>query len=76
MSDVSRRWRMQCTRRVIAATLFVALVSSESPAQSFEDAVVDVGNVGLTVTNAGFFGRANVDNNPAGPPSFEYPLDS
>lgn len=44
--------------------------------QSFEEAVVDIGNVGLTVTNAGFFGRANVRNNPSGPPSFEYPLDS
>jgi hypothetical protein len=63
-------------RRVIAATLFVAFFSSEVKAQSFEDAVVNIGNVGLTVTNAGFFGRANVDNNPAGPPSFEYPLDS
>jgi hypothetical protein len=35
-----------------------------------------VGNVGLTVTNSGFFGRSNVRNNPTGPPSFEYPLDS
>ncbi len=42
----------------------------------FEEAVVDVGNIGLTVTNAGFIGRANVRNNPTGPPSFEYPLDS
>ncbi|MFQ5571029.1 MAG: hypothetical protein ACE5G0_15220 [Rhodothermales bacterium] len=43
---------------------------------SFEEAVVDVGNVGLTVTNVGFVGKANVRNNPTGPPSFEYPLDS
>lgn len=42
----------------------------------FEEAVHDVGNVGLTVTNAGFVGEANVRNNPTGPPSFEYPLDS
>ncbi len=42
----------------------------------FEEAVVDVGNVGLTVTNAGFVGRAGVRNNPTGDPSFEYPLDS
>ncbi len=42
----------------------------------FEEAVVDVGNLGLTVTNAGFIGKANVRNNPTGPPSFEYPLDS
>jgi hypothetical protein len=42
----------------------------------YEEAVVDVGNVGVTVTNAGFFGKANVRNNPTGPPSFEFPLNS
>ena len=42
----------------------------------FEEAVVDIGNLGLTITNAGFMGRANVRNDPTGPPSFEYPLDS
>lgn len=42
----------------------------------FEEAVVDVGNVGLTITNAGFIGKSNVRNNPTGPPSFEYPLES
>lgn len=42
----------------------------------FEEAVVNIGNIGVTVTNAGFIGRANVRNNPTGPPSFEYPLDS
>ena len=42
----------------------------------YEEAVVDIGNVGVTVTNAGFFGKANVRNNPTGPPSFEYPLNS
>ena len=43
---------------------------------SFEEALVDVGNVGVTVTNAGFVGRAAIRNNPTGPPSFEYPLNS
>jgi hypothetical protein len=42
----------------------------------FEEAVVNIGNLGVTVTNAGFIGRANVRNNPTGPPSFEYPLDT
>ncbi len=42
----------------------------------FEDAVIDIGNLGLTVTNAGFIGRATVRNSPTGPPSFEYPIDS
>ena len=42
----------------------------------FEEVIVDVGNVGVTLTNAGFIGKSNVRNNPTGPPSFEYPLDS
>jgi hypothetical protein len=42
----------------------------------YEEVVIDVGNLGLTVTNAGFIGQSNIRNNPAGPPSFEYPLDS
>lgn len=37
---------------------------------------MNVGNVGITITNSGFVGKANVRNNPTGPPSFEYPLDS
>jgi hypothetical protein len=42
----------------------------------FEEALVDVGNVGITITNSGFTGRANVRTSPTGNPSFEYPLDS
>ena len=53
------------------------LLSETASSQAvFEQVVVDVGNVGVTVTNAGFVGRANVLNNRTGPPSFEYPLDS
>lgn len=58
---------------------FLTVLFGQKPLQAqalFEEAVVDVGNMGLTVTNAGFIGRANVRNNPTGPPSFEYPLDS
>lgn len=64
--------------RFVAIAFIIVLVWSapQLSAQSFEERIVDVGNVGLTVTNAGFFGRANVRNNPSGPPSFEYPLDS
>lgn len=62
---------------LLIVLLHVALPGGEAHAQSsFEEAVVDVGNVGLTVTNAGFIGRANVRNSPTGPPSFEYPLNS
>ncbi len=53
-----------------------ATMPERSVAQLFEEAVVDVGNVGVTVTNAGFIGKSNVRNNPAGPPSFEYPIES
>ncbi|MFT5142041.1 MAG: hypothetical protein ACI80V_002666 [Rhodothermales bacterium] len=63
--------------RLVTAVLFVLLASPHfAVGQSFEDAVVDIGNIGLTVTNAGFFGRANVRNAPTGSPSMEYPLDS
>ncbi len=58
------------------AVLLFALLLSTVQAQEFEEAVVDVGNVGLTVTNSGFIGKASIRNNPTGPPSFEYPLDS
>lgn len=60
-------------------TLLMVLFVSASAAHAqsaFEEAVIDVGNVGITITNAGFVGRANVRNNPTGPPSFEYPLNS
>ena len=45
-------------------------------AQDFQEAVVDIGNVGVTISNSGFIGRANVRNTPTGAPSFEYPLNS
>ncbi|MDX1440600.1 MAG: hypothetical protein R3284_11930, partial [Rubricoccaceae bacterium] len=56
--------------------MLLAFVPARSVAQPFEDAVHNVGNTGLTVTNAGFIGRAGVRNDPSGDPSFEYPLDS
>lgn len=55
----------------------IAFSATDSAAQApFEEAVIDVGNVGITVSNAGFVGKGNVRNNPTGPPSFEYPIDS
>ena len=67
------------TRPLILFLLCVVLIDPGNlyaQGASFEEAVVDVGNIGLTVTNAGFFGRANIRNTPTGPPSFEYPLDT
>ena len=62
--------------RLSVAAAFVVLVGLPAQAQLFDEAVVDVGNVGLTVTNAGFVGNPGIRNNPDGLPSFEYPLDS
>lgn len=44
--------------------------------QSFDSKSVDVGNIGLSVTNVGTVGRPDVRNDPQGPPSLEYPLHS
>jgi hypothetical protein len=66
-------------RRVLTLLLpavLAGIIAGPVRAQSFEEALVDVGNTGLTVTNAGFVGNANIRNNPTGMPSFEYPLDS
>ncbi len=60
----------------ILAGLLCATLPARAQDAPFEEATHDIGNVGLTVTNAGFLGRANVRNNPAGAPSFEYPLNS
>ena len=61
---------------VLAWTLFALAPGAVRGQSAFEEATVDVGNVGLTVTNAGFVGRASVRANPTGSPSFEYPLNS
>src|SRR5690606_9040819 len=77
MAPSRRPLRRACTIlfRLLPLALLGLLVGA-AQAQSFEEAVVDVGNVGLTVTNAGFIGNPSIRNNPDGPPSFEYPLDS
>ncbi len=62
--------------RALSLCLF-ALAALPAQAQvPFEEALHNVGNVGLTMTNAGFIGRSNVRNSPTGAPSFEYPLNS
>ena len=42
----------------------------------FEEKTISIGNIGVNVTNAGAVGRPNVRNDPQGPPSMEYPLNS
>ncbi|MBE2185676.1 MAG: hypothetical protein IAE99_02750 [Rhodothermales bacterium] len=63
-------------RAPLALVLALAAAAPAAAQIPYEEAVMDVGNIGVTYTNAGFLGRANVRNNPAGPPSFEYPLNS
>lgn len=46
------------------------------PQSSFDRESVDVGNVGMAVTNVGTIGRPDVRNDPLGPPSLEYPINS
>lgn len=68
--------RHLCCLAALCGLFFFSLLPVCVEAQPFEDAVHNVGNTGLTVTNAGFIGRAGVRNDPSGDPSFEYPLDS
>ena len=59
-----------------AALLAAALPSAPALAQPFERVATDVGNVGVSLTNAGLLGRPQVRTDPGGLPSFEYPRDS
>ena len=62
-----------------AASLMLALlvVAGPAAAQPFQEATHDVGNTGLTVTNAGFYGNPDVrSGGGSAAPSFEYPLES
>jgi hypothetical protein len=43
---------------------------------SFSQQTVAVGNMGLNLTSVGTIGRPNVRNDPSGPPSMEYPINS
>ncbi|MEL7360678.1 MAG: hypothetical protein AAFN13_01275 [Bacteroidota bacterium] len=61
---------------VFSLLLVLPGAADRAAAQPFEERVVDIGNVGLTVTNAGYVGNNNIRNAPSGAPSFEYPLDS
>lgn len=69
---------MLCRVAAVAACAAVALLLSApcAVAQPFERVATDVGNVGLSLTNAGTAGRPQVRSDPGGLPSFEYPLDS
>jgi hypothetical protein len=43
---------------------------------SFDAVTVDVGNIGVRLSNVGTIGRPDVRNTPTGEPSMEYPLNT
>lgn len=63
-------------RGTLVALVLVLFGQQNLLAQGFEQKTLDVGNMGLNVTNVGTFGRPNVRNDPNGPPSMEYPINS
>ncbi len=68
---------MLCRVAAVAACAAALLFSAPfAVAQPFERVATDVGNVGLSLTNAGTAGRPQIRSDPGGIPSFEYPLDS
>jgi hypothetical protein len=63
------------TRALLPALALLAALPALGQA-SFDQKTVDVGNMGLNLTNFGTIGRPNVRNDPGGPPSMEYPINS
>ncbi len=64
-------------RHVVLSGLLALMAVLPAQAQPFDEATHDVGNVGLTVSNAGFYGNPSVRNSRGDDePSFEYPLES
>jgi len=43
---------------------------------SFDRETINIGNIGLSITNVGTIGRPDVVNDPQGEPSMEYPINS
>lgn len=58
------------------STLLFSVIAFSAFSQTFEEKTIDIGNIGLNVTNVGTLGRPNVRNTPDGSPSMEYPLNS
>ncbi|TVR78748.1 MAG: hypothetical protein EA412_07885 [Chitinophagaceae bacterium] len=62
---------------LVLILLFTFCSKKDTFAQaSFDRQVVDIGNIGLSITNVGTMGRPDVRNNPQGGPSMEYPIGS
>ena len=56
--------------------LILCMISALLHAQTFEEKTVDIGNIGVNITNVGTIGRPNVRNDPEGAPSLEYPINT
>ena len=77
MSALRSVLRRACSVPARLSVALVVLAAVPVQAQMFEEATHDVGNIGFTVTNAGFYGNSAVRNTAgAGAPSMEYPLES
>ncbi|HMZ89135.1 MAG TPA: hypothetical protein PK511_12655 [Chitinophagales bacterium] len=63
-------------RKVILPTLLLIATVSSFGQASFDHTVIEVGNLGMYITNAGTLGRPDVRNTPTGDPSMEYPINS
>ena len=59
-----------------ACIILVTALSQSFAQSSFQRAVVNVGNIGLSVSNFGTLGNPNIVNNPESDPSMEYPLNT
>lgn len=64
--------------RIFILLLFLLLAEGNFTfaQSSFDAQVIDIGNMGMYITNAGTLGRPDVRNTPGGDPSMEYPLNS
>lgn len=62
--------------RVLPAFIGICLSLSAFAQASFDQKVINIGNLGMYVTNAGTLGRPDVRNTPTGDPSMEYPINS
>ena len=64
-------------RHILFAAAFALIAALPTQAQPFQEATHDVGNIGFTVSNAGFYGNSSVRNSGgAEAPSLEYPIES
>ncbi|MBT3800059.1 MAG: hypothetical protein HOG05_02815 [Bacteroidetes bacterium] len=63
-------------RKIAVLYLGLIMIPFFTFSQSFEQKSFDIGNIGVTLSNVGTIGQPNIRNNPSGPPSMEYPMNS